>query len=230
MPSPGPPESTSGSIPYRSRQTSASPKNSYKDASVQTDVVENAWYSRPATPLRKKSIIPLSKRLLNNRVKIQKETEARRNLAGRDNQSVQTSPTVSMDLDGPAHEEQSNPESPTESRGRNRSIMSSSPSADVSATTVDVNVTDAPAIMVGNTIKPPPPPWPGHSNVVPRSNFISKLKSPDLRVQMLPTPSFTTLRYVWNHFRQRHSIFGSYIDSTVSIWNAFAEPLLANDC
>jgi len=68
--------------------------------------------------------------------------------------------------------------------------MSSSPSADTSATVTDVNMIDAPAIMVGNAIKPAPPPWPGQSNVIPRSKSVPGQKSPDLRVQMPSAPSF----------------------------------------
>ena len=191
IPSRGNSISRSGSMPYRSRQASMTPKSSYTDASTQTDEVENAWYSRPsATPPPKRPIIPLSKRLLKNRLKLQAQIEARRASTG-DDQSILESPTVPMDLDRPGHEEGTNPESPTDSRCRNASIASSTPSVDVLATTTDVNMTDAPAAMVGNTIKPPPPPWPGQSTATPRSKSIHGQKSPDLRVQMPPAPSFS---------------------------------------
>ena len=191
-PSPSHSISRGGSVAYRSRQASMAPRSSYADASTQTEDVENAWWSRPSTnPPPKRNIIPLSKRLLKNRLSLQAQIEARRAMAGGDDQSMLGSPTVSMDLDGPGHEERSNPESPIDSRGRNTSIASSTPSVDVSATTTDVNMIDAPAIMVGNTIKPPPPPWPGQSNPTPRANSTTGQKSPDLRVQMPPAPSFS---------------------------------------
>jgi hypothetical protein len=190
VPSPGNSGSRSGSMAYRSRQASMAPKSSYTNASTQTDEVENAWYSCPsATPPPKRSIIPLSKRLLKNRLKLQSQIEARR-ASGGEEQNVLGSPTVLMDLDGPGHEERCNAESPTDSRGCNASIASSISSVDITASTMDVNMTDAPAIMVGSTIKPPPPPWPGQSNA-PRSNSILGQKSPELRVQMPPAPTFS---------------------------------------
>jgi len=95
-----------------------------------------------------------------------------------------------MDIDRQSHEDVLNPESPTDLRGRNPSIASSSPSVDPSPNGLDVNMTDAPAILAASAIKPPPPPWPGQSNVA-RPNSIPGQKAPDLRVQMPPASSFS---------------------------------------
>lgn len=54
-------------------------------------------------------------------------------------------------------------------------------------------MTDASAISLSTTIKPPPPPWPGQSNTtLSASQPPSGQKSPDLRVQMPPAPIFST--------------------------------------
>lgn len=183
--SPGNSISRSGSMPYRSRHSSTGLRSSYTDASTQTDEVKDAWYSRPSATLpTKRPTISLSRRLLKNRLKLQPQIEARRTSTSMEDQMG--SPTASMDMDRHGHEEVYNPESPTDSRGRHASIASSTQSTDM-----DVNMTDAPVIAVGNSIKPPPPPWPGQSNVVSISNSTPAMKSPDLRVQMPPTPSFS---------------------------------------
>jgi len=94
-----------------------------------------------------------------------------------------------MDLDTVGLEDRSRPESPTDARGHRGSIASSTPSVDIPGS-VDVIMSDAPTILLNHPKKPPPPPWPAatvgglHSTLGP--------KSPDLRVQMPPTPSFTT--------------------------------------
>ena len=197
LPSPGNPASRSGSATYRSRQPSVAPKSNYVDSSTQTDNVDNAWFGRPReSPTPKRSIIPLSMRLVKNRLRIQAQQEAQRRDSAvsvancGDEKPLGTSPSVSMDLDVPVHDEKFNPESPTDGKGRNTSFSSSTPSIDVSSACVDANMTDAPAIIVGSSIKPLPPPWPGISN--PHgSNPTPLQKSPDLRVQMPPTPNFS---------------------------------------
>ncbi|KAG0649133.1 Inactive histone-lysine N-methyltransferase 2E [Hyphodiscus hymeniophilus] len=186
--SPGDSVARSGSMPDKSRQTSIVPKHSYADASTQTDEVEGAWYSPSATQPPKRSFISLSRRLLKNRLKLQAQIDATRAAV---DEGTLGSPTMSMDIDRHAQEEGSNPESPIDSRDRNLSIASSTPSIDVSVIGTDVNMPDAPAILVGNTIKPPPPPWPGQSDAA-RPNSLPGRTSPDLRVQMPPAPSFSS--------------------------------------
>ncbi|KAM0290027.1 hypothetical protein ACHAO9_005513 [Fusarium lateritium] len=60
----------------RSRQSSVTSRPVYCDAAVQTDPVEGAWFSEPHQSTRpKKRIIPLSKRLLNNRHRARTDDE-----------------------------------------------------------------------------------------------------------------------------------------------------------
>jgi uncharacterized protein len=196
LPSPENAQSRPGSIAYRSRQASIAPRGSYTDSSTQTDEVENAWWNDPK-PAPKRTVIPLAKRLLKNRHRIQAQQEVHSIQQGasacsNEDQNARASPTASMDLDVPMHEDRS-VESPTEAKGRNVSISSSTPSIDVSSTSVDVNMIDAPIIHVGNITKPLPPPWPAQSNHISTGILASHgHKSPDLRVQMPPAPTFST--------------------------------------
>jgi len=98
-----------------------------------------------------------------------------------------------MDLDIPTpHEDRYHLESPTDAKARNPSISSSTASVDVTSTLADVPMTDAPAITVSTTIKPPPPPWPGQPyNTLGGSQAPSGQRSPDLRVQMPSAPVFS---------------------------------------
>lgn len=179
-------------IPSQSRHNSTTPpKVVYADSSTQTDDVENAWWKQP--PARpKRSIVPLAKRLLKNRhrIQLQQEEELERSRTVED-QPAQLSPVATVETSLVQNEEQF-PQSPVESRGRNASVVSSTPSVDLASAPGDVNMTDAPAIMIGNTIKPPPPPWPGQPNNVGIRAASPAQKAPDLRVQMPPIPTFST--------------------------------------
>jgi hypothetical protein len=197
LPSPDNQTSRNGSMTARSRQASATPKSAYTDAAVQTDEVENAWWNDPK-PKQIRSIVPLSKRLLKNRHRLQAQSEVQtcqQTVTSVDSEesNVQTSPTTSMDLDIPTpHEDRYHLESPTDAKARNPSISSSTASVDVTSTLADVPMTDAPAITVSTTIKPPPPPWPGQPyNTLGGSQAPSGQRSPDLRVQMPSAPVFS---------------------------------------
>lgn len=183
--------SRTGSVVYQSRQGSIVPKGAYTDSSTQTDDLDNSWWKQP-TAKPKRTIVPLAKRLLKNRQRIQSQqlsgtsdqpesTHSTENL----NVNGQRSPVVAMDLDLPVRY---STESPVEVKGRNASITSSTPSVELS---VDVPMSDLPAILISNSIKPPPPPWPGNPNNV-NGPYPPGPKSPDLRVQMPATPTFTT--------------------------------------
>jgi hypothetical protein len=185
--------SRTGSVAYRSRQASTAPRGVYTNSSTQTDDVEDAWWNEPK-PKPKRPIVSLAKRLLKNRHKIQTHQDAQMEQAisasHGEEQSVRASPSASMDLDPPNPEERYNTESPTDAKVRQASISSSTHSVDASSTSADVNMIDAPPIMVGNAIKPPPPPWPGHPNGPIIS--VAGHRSAELRVQMPPTPMFST--------------------------------------
>ncbi|KAE8440499.1 hypothetical protein EG329_007416 [Mollisiaceae sp. DMI_Dod_QoI] len=193
IPSPSNAASRNGSMAYGSRQASANPKAVYVDALTQTEEVEKAWWNPPQTK-PKRAIIPLAKRLLKNRHKIQSQRDVQQaplqiSLSG-DGHNEQSSPTIPMDLDDPTHDEQHQMESPTETKGRNVSISSSTPSVDIPAPP-DVNMTDAPVVSIGNQIKPPPPPWPNQTATIPVHISTSPTqRSPDLQVQLPPAPSF----------------------------------------
>jgi hypothetical protein len=197
LPSPDNQASRTGSMTVRSRQASAAPKSIYTDAATQTDDVENAWWN-DLKPKQKRCIVPLSKRLLKNRHRLQAQSEVQtcqQTIVSIDNEepNVQVSPVISMDLDVPTHEERYHLESPTDAKARNPSISSSTASVDIPSTFVDVAMTEAPAITVSTTIKPPPPPWPGQPNTtLGGSQPPSGQKSPDLRVQMPSAPIFST--------------------------------------
>jgi hypothetical protein len=195
LPSPDNQASRMGSMTVRSRQTSTAPKSTYTDAGTQTEEIENAWWNDPK-PKQPRAIVPLSKRLLKNRHKLQAQSEAlacqQAAISNHSEESnVRASPTTSMDLDVPTHEDQYHLESPTDPKGRNPSISSSTPSVDIAST--DVAMTDVPVVALSTTIKPPPPPWPGISNTaLGASQPPFSQKSLDLRVQMPPAPVFST--------------------------------------
>ncbi|KAI1817492.1 hypothetical protein GGS20DRAFT_11121 [Poronia punctata] len=89
------------SAPLASRSTSQSPRADYRDASVQTDPIEGAWYSDDRQSSRpRKRIVSLSKRLLENRHRLRAEDELRRKSATGSPTSV-TSALLKMEIDSP---------------------------------------------------------------------------------------------------------------------------------
>lgn len=195
IPSPRNDESRSGSIQYRSRQTSSTPKATYADSSTQTEDVDHAWWKEPK-PRRKRSIIPLAKRLLNNRYKIQAQQDvaSAQSLAnnGSAEERWQPSPTSSMDIDVSIHEDQIQPDSPTLSLTRKASISSWSPSIEVQPSSIDAAMPDAPLVVIQSSIKPPPPPWPGQQHYQNGVSENTLHQKSDLRVQMPPNPLMST--------------------------------------
>jgi hypothetical protein len=165
-------------------------KCTYADSSTQTDDVENAWW-KECKQRPKRRVISLGQRLLKNRHKIQlcqeKQMEQQMALAIG---GAEHNMSPMLATDSGAHEDHT-AVSPVDSMGRHMSISSSTPSVDV-ATSIDINMTDAPSITISNSIKPPPPPWPGQSNSVGGRAPSPHQRSPDLRVQLPPSPSFIT--------------------------------------
>lgn len=174
----------------RSPHTSTSSKVIYADSSTQTDRDENAWYERKTNSTPKKPVLSLAKRMLMNRHKIQTkfrdlEKHQRETIAaGLINGDLQSlsSPSTAMDVDGPIQEDRSITQSPTNTKTRNASIVSSTPSFDVVSNPGDYQ-TDGPTLVTGQTMKPPP--WPQSTNGYSH-------KPPELRVQMPSTATFTT--------------------------------------
>lgn len=186
LPSLQTPTSRRDSVPLRSRQPSATVPRNYVDSSTQTEEVEGEWFSRKCeTPKAKKNIISLSTRLLRRRQKLREQQEGQTQEVTPivngvcDAGSVGSSAVSAMDLD--THDQESIG-SPTEVRGRTASIVSSSPSVDVSLSTVDVQMADAPTATLNSHSIPPPPQWPPTASD-------AGLKSPEMRLQLPPAPS-----------------------------------------
>lgn len=176
-------------LTYSSRQASAAPKATYCDASTQTDEVVKSWWKQQK-PTAKRSIVPLSKRLLKNqyrsRSEVQPHQETTRNTNGED-RTAQSSPTALMDVDVSNQDEQPSIESSVDAMGRTPSISSSVP-VDEQPTPVDVVMTDAPGLATN----PPPPPWPDQNGAVPDASQPRFGQfAPDLRVQLPPAPVFS---------------------------------------
>lgn len=173
-----------------SRQLSVVTRSNYKDASVQTDDVEDCWYSKPRNPLQKKTFVPLSKRLLLSQRKLRLKAEAR--LPHRDaylmngveaqSASNASSPELhnhnSVKRPGSAHA--------MEVTERPRSSGSSAPSVDSISVVTDTPMPDAPS---NTTPVKLPPQW-GTVRAAPLSNTPSPVesRSPNLHMQMPPNP------------------------------------------
>ncbi|RAL66454.1 hypothetical protein DID88_006144 [Monilinia fructigena] len=175
----------------QSRRNSITSKVAYADASTQTDRDEDAWYETRTSTTPKRPILSLAKRMLRNRLKIlaqvrsleaRRRTDAAAVLLNGDLHHF-SSPTSAMDIDGSVQEDGSITESPTDTKTRNASIVSSTPSIDVLSNSGDYH-SDGPTFVIGQTMKPPP--WSGNS-----TNGHSH-KSPELRVSMPPIPAFIT--------------------------------------
>ncbi|KAL1864504.1 hypothetical protein VTK73DRAFT_5830 [Phialemonium thermophilum] len=154
------------SVPASSRHASVAPRSNYRDVAVQTDAVEGEWYSNTspaARPKPKRKIISLSKRLLNNRHQQRLDEERRR---------TSQASTCPMDLD-PVGAEQKQITDAERSGERTSSLAGSE----------DTEMTDAPP---GSAVEMKPPQV--QPIAAPRTN-----RSPDLRVQMPPTPVFGNL-------------------------------------
>ncbi|KAK6598555.1 hypothetical protein ACHAQE_004663 [Botrytis cinerea] len=179
---------------FRSRQNSIIPNVVYADSSTQTSPDKDAWYEQKAKLIPKRPVLPLSRRLLMKKLKVQEkaqelfknEERQRTNVAaGLMNGGLQnlSSPTMAMDIDSPIQEDRSITQSPTDTRVRHASISSSTPSADLMSNPGDYH-TDGPTFVTGQTMKPPS--WTGQS-----TNGYSH-KSPELHVRMPPTQTFTS--------------------------------------
>lgn len=151
------------SAPVRSRHASESPRPNYCDAAVQTDPVEGEWYSGiRATPKLKKRVISLSKRLLDSRHQSRLGEEERRK------QCSSQGSTTPMDID-----------SPTLAQGAFATASSSGVPGKHGETTSSA------------LISPRHGQAPETKADIPSSGINSlKHRSPELRVQMPPVPTF----------------------------------------
>ncbi|KAI0100853.1 hypothetical protein GGR51DRAFT_340621 [Nemania sp. FL0031] len=165
------------SVSLSRRSISQAPRPEYHDAAVQTDPVDGAWFSNSRQPQRpRRRIVSLSKRLLEIRHKLQADDKSRRT-------SIATSPTsiasalVKMDLDSPTKDQ----------------------TAAASETTKTTVARHEPAAIGASEDTPmddaPVSPHPG-TKAVPINESAPptsvKVKSPDLRVQLPPVPTFNS--------------------------------------
>ncbi|KAI5463156.1 hypothetical protein BGZ63DRAFT_352434 [Mariannaea sp. PMI_226] len=153
------------SLVSRSRQPSVTPKPVYCDASVQTDPVQGEWFSEPQqSPRPKKRIISLSKRLLNNRHKYRTDEDEHR----RQSLTTQASSVTDMEIDSPTEQKptighsEAEPQSPLSQTG-------------------DSSLSDLPSKSSAVHIL---------GSLTNDGSTSTKVKSPDLRVQLPPVPAF----------------------------------------
>ncbi|KAK6087512.1 phd finger and set domain-containing protein [Seiridium cupressi] len=190
------PSSRHGSIPIPSRHSSEGPRPEYCDSAVQTDPVDGEWFS-PArqTPKVKRRVVSLSKRLLENRHRLRADREEQRRLSGGSPTSV-TSAMVKMDLD-----------SPKELNGR-----LFSPVAGKEQIKADQN---GDAVMVDAAMVSPT-----HMRSISPTDVSTfpyvKLKSPELRVQLPPVPTFTNSATVASPATTPMSASGTFTQSPFS--------------
>ncbi|KAJ3578006.1 hypothetical protein NPX13_g2559 [Xylaria arbuscula] len=169
-----------GSIPPR--HSSQGPRPEYRDVAVQTEPVNGAWFSdgRPAQK-PKRRVVSLSKRLLESRQRLRAEDDSRRASVAASPTSV-TSALVKMDLDSPTKEQTiTSTVSPNTESTKSKAKPDESTPAVLSE---DVPMRDAPI-----TSPPPAQATPVSGTTPPKS---TKIKSPELRVQLPPVPAFNS--------------------------------------
>lgn len=152
----------------RSRQTSVNPRPVYCSVGVQTDPVVGEWYSPPTPSSRpKKRIISLSQRLLNSKHRFHADEEHRK----RQPLTPRTSTGSAMEVDPP-------------SAGSRPSVSSDVAEAKspITSQSGDVPMSDAPTAADSSPVAASTESGGASNNV--------KIKTPDLRVQMPPVPTF----------------------------------------
>ncbi|RFU73152.1 hypothetical protein TARUN_9117 [Trichoderma arundinaceum] len=175
-----PSTSRQGSSDAPPRQSSASPRPVYCDIGIQTDPVEDEWFSEPRDlPCRKKRIISLSKRLLSSRHKARAEEDRKR-------RSVSSRPSTADAMDLDTAEVDQKPDIST-SDVQVQQPPSPPPTVVADVQVPDVPVSDAPPLAP----PPPPPPPPQEAPATPSEADTTpeKPKAPELRVQMPVVPA-----------------------------------------
>ena len=174
----GPSVSRPDSTTIASRRTSTSPRANYCDAGVQTDPVEGEWYSEPGqTPKPRRRIISLSKRLLDNRHRQRLDEEERR-------RHIESLASLDVATVGPETDvaAESKTASPALSADQDGSLAAAAVAA-----AADVPMPDAPSTSPSST-KPPTIVTSG----APGLGSPIQNRSPELRVQMPPVPTFNS--------------------------------------
>ncbi|KAI0459562.1 hypothetical protein F5B21DRAFT_499250 [Xylaria acuta] len=166
------------SVSLPPRSASQGPRPEYRDASMQTDPVDGAWFSDDRqTKKPKRRIVPLSKRLLESRHQLRGDDDSRRTSVGASPTSV-TSALVKMDLDSPTTAQTATPTPEKANTAVTRQDPGTGSIAD------DTPMNDAPVVSpCGTKAAPMNEPTP------PKA---VKVKSPELRVQLPPVPAFNS--------------------------------------
>lgn len=148
----------------------------YRDTGVQTDPVDGEWFSAPTpSPKPRRRVISLSQRLLNNRHR-QKVDEVDRRKS-----DVAQTETTAMDIDSPGTDHHSTSSSPVMMKDT-VSTTATSPAP----TPADIAMVDASSVSP-STLPAQVIPEGIESTVI----GIVKIRTPDLKVQMPPVPTFT---------------------------------------
>ncbi|UKZ73605.1 hypothetical protein TrVFT333_001253 [Trichoderma virens FT-333] len=164
-----PPEANPARPLALARQSSASPRPIYCDMGIQTDPVDDEWFSQSQDlPCRKKRIISLSQRLLNNRHKARAEEDRKR-------LSISPRPSTADAMDVDDAEVDQKPD-PSKSEIELQQPPSPPPTEDV----VDTQVPD---------VLPPPPPEEAPASLSEAEVTPEKPKAPELRVQLPTLPA-----------------------------------------
>ena len=154
----------------RSRHSSTGPRPNYCDASAQTESTDGDWFSGPCeAPHSRKRVISLSKRLMKSKRALREEEERKKLGRARPPSAV-----PAMDLDSPTSEHK-----PSLADAGPDGQLPTSQTSDVSMG----EMASAPAPAPAPTFAPAPV-----NGIVPEGG--SKVKTPDLRVQLPPVPTF----------------------------------------
>ncbi|KAK6957368.1 hypothetical protein Daesc_000152 [Daldinia eschscholtzii] len=156
------------------RRSSQGVRPEYCDVSVQTDPVDGEWFNGDGqTRKPKRRVVSLSKRLLESRHRLRADEERKRKAQSTSPVSV-TSAIVKMDLDSPTMESNLTIAVPEVKQLDKPIPPQVDSSTDIPMEDVPVSPTDVKSSPVAIPVVPKP----------------IKNKSPELRVQMPPVPTF----------------------------------------
>ncbi|KAI0999797.1 hypothetical protein K3495_g8401 [Podosphaera aphanis] len=155
---------------YRPIKEKIAPKPQYIDSSTQTDEVPNAWW-KEFRPKKKKSVMPLAKRLLHNRYRKDMEGE-QKDVLPRIRQPSSISPISQIDPETQPSEENLAPLDPRQESSKN-----------VDALNADMSSLDFYTPNISSSVDPPPP-WPGQPYLSNSSNTAQVERPTELKVQI----------------------------------------------
>ncbi|KAI0406227.1 hypothetical protein F4802DRAFT_606465 [Xylaria palmicola] len=165
------------SVSLPPRNSSVGPRPEYRDASVQTDPVDGAWFCDSLQTKRpRRRVVSLSKRLLESRHRLQADDSRRTSVAP--SPTSVASALVKMDLDCPMTNQSTTPTPET------ANIAATGQGSPIINQSEDTPMVDAPIVSP-----------PGIKTALIKESTspkIAKAKSPELRVQLPPVPAFNS--------------------------------------